>query len=242
MKKQSLRWSTRVAGLLLLVSLLAGGFGELYVPAMVTVATDAAATVAKIRSFDTLFRLGFAAYLVEGLANVGLVFLFFVLLRPVQSNLALLAAFFGLVGVAVFAVAQLFYLAPLLLTGGEAYLGPFTGDELSALALLSLKFYGYAAGVLMAFGGIGSMIYGYLFFVSGYVPRALGALWALGGTAFLVRNFLLVLAPAYAFDWLFLPMLVAMLGLGIWLLARGVDEGVWEARVGGAGPHVQEVP
>ena len=79
------------------------------------------------------------------------------------------------------------------------------------------------------------MIYGYLFFVSGYVPRALGALLALGGTTFLVRNFLLVLAPAYAYDWLFLPMLLAMLGLGAWLLARGVNEDVWEARVNGRG-------
>ena len=102
MEKQFFRSSTRIAGLLLLVSLLAGGFGELYVPATVTVATDAAATVEKIQSQDTLFRLGFAAYLVEGLCNVVLVFLFYLLLRPVQSNLALLAAFFGLVSVDVF--------------------------------------------------------------------------------------------------------------------------------------------
>jgi hypothetical protein len=103
---------------------------------------------------------------------------------------------------------------------------------LSTLALLSLKFYGYAGGVLMAFGGAGSMINGYLFFISGYVPRAIGALLALGGTAFLVRNFLLVLSPAHAYDWLFFPMLLAMLGMGAWLLIRGVKYEVWEARVG----------
>jgi hypothetical protein len=98
------------------------------------------------------------------------------------------------------------------------------------MALLSLKFFSFASGVLMAFGGAGSMIYGYLFYVSGYVPRAIGAFLALGGIAFIARNFLLVLAPAYAYEWLFLPMLLAMLGLGAWLLARGVDEEVWEAR------------
>jgi hypothetical protein len=232
MKDLSLRGLTRIAGILLFVSLIAGGFGELYAPAMVTVATDAAATVEKIRSLNTLFRFGFAAYLVEGLCNVGLVLVFYVLLRPVQRSLALLAAFFGLVGVAVFAVAELFYLAPLLLVGGDAYLSAFTSDQLNALTLLSLKFYSYAGGVLMAFGGIGSLIYGYLFFFSGFAPRVLGALLALGGAAFLVRNFLLVLAPAYAYDWLFLPMLLAMLGLGAWLLARGVNEEAWQAQGG----------
>jgi len=153
-------------------------------------------------------------------------------LRPVQRSLALLAAFFGLVGVAVFAVAELFYLAPLLLVGGDAYLSAFTGDQLSTLTLLALKFYSFASGALMAFGGVGSLIYGYLFFISGYAPRALGALLALGGAAFLVRNFLFVLAPAYAYDWLFLPMLLAMLGLGTWLIARGVNEEAWTTRGG----------
>ena len=241
MTRHSLRWSIRAAGLLLFVSLIAGGFGELYVPAKVTVATDAVTTMQRIRTFETLFRLGFAAYLVEGLCNVILVFIFYELLKSVQRKLALLAAFFGLVAVAVYAVAELFYLAPLLLTGGSAYLSPFSDDQLSTLALLSLKFYGYAGGVLMAFGGVGSMINGYLFFISGYLPRAIGALLTLGGTAFLVRNFLLVLSPAYAYDWLFLPMLLAMLGLGGWLLICGINEEVWEARVGGKG-EVLEPP
>ena len=56
----------------------------------------------------------------------------------------------------------------------------------------------------------------------------------LGGAAFVIRNFLLVLAPAYAYDWLFLPMFLAMLGLCAWLLTRGVNEEVWEARAGGS--------
>ena len=230
MTRHSIRRLTRVAGFLLLISMIAGGFGEMYVPEKFTVLTDAAATAQMIQSFDSLFRLGFASYLVEGLCNVVLVFIFYVLLRPVQKNLALLAAFFGLVSIAVFTVAELFYLAPLLLVRGDAYLSPFTGDQLNALSLFFLRFYSYTAGVLMAFGGAGSMINGYLFFVSGYFPRVFGALLALGGTCFLIRNFLLVLAPEYAFSWLFLPMLLAMLGLGLWMLIRSLDGEAWEAR------------
>ena len=221
-----------IGGFLTLLSLVAGGFGELYVPMSVTVATDAAATAEKITSLNTLFRLGFAAYLIEGLCNVVLIFIFYVLLRPVEKDLAMLAAFFGLVGVAVYAVAELFYLAPLLFVGDQPYLSELTLDQRNALALLSLRFYGYAGGVLMAFGGAGSVIYGYLIFRSRYLPRLLGILLALGGASFIVRNFLLVVAPAYAFDWLFLPMFLAMAGLGGWLLVRGIDKRLWEDRIG----------
>ncbi|MBI2565762.1 MAG: DUF4386 domain-containing protein [Candidatus Schekmanbacteria bacterium] len=216
--------------MLLLISLVAGGFGELYVPTTVTVPNDAAATARNIDSSNLLFRMGFAAYLVEGLCNIALTLIFYVLLRPVRKDMALLAAFFGLVAVAVFAVAELFYLAPLLIFESRNSLNAFSNDQLDAIALLSLKFYGYASGALMAFGGVGSIIFGCLIFLSGYLPRILGALLALGGLGFVIRNFALVLAPAPAYDWLFLPMSLGMLGLGIWLLIFGGEVDSMEGR------------
>jgi len=220
-----------IGGFLTLLSIVAGGFGELYVPMTVTVVKDAAATAERISSLNMLFRFGFAAYLVEGLSNVILIFIFYVLLRPVKRHLAMLAAFFGLIGVAVYAIAELFYLAPLLLVGDQPSLSAFTVDQRNSLALLSLRFYGYASGILMAFGGAGSVIWGYLIYRSRYLPRLLGILLSFGGASFIVRNFLLVLSPAYAFDVFFLPMFLAMLGLGGWLLFRGIDMQIWEERI-----------
>ena len=220
----------RVAGFLLLISLIAGGFGEMYAPIKIIVPDDAAATAKNILSSDLLFRLGFASYLVEGICNVALLLIFYILLRPVQKNLALLAVFVGLIGISVFAVAELFYVAPLLILGGADYLNTFTPDQLNTLVLLSLNLYGYAAGILMAFGGVGSVFFGYLIFKSRYIPSLLGALLALGGIGFVVRNFALIIAPAYAYDWLFLPMSFAYLSLTLWFLVRGVDELKWEER------------
>src|SRR5437764_7983350 len=57
----------RIAGVLFLVSLVAGGFGEAYVPSKIIVSGDAAATAANIRNFDFLYRLGFAGFLIESL-------------------------------------------------------------------------------------------------------------------------------------------------------------------------------
>jgi len=220
----------RAAGFLILVSLVAGAFGEMYVPMKIIVPTDATATARNILASDLLFRLGFAGYLVEGICNVALVLIFYVLLRPVQKTIALLAVCYGLVAISVFAVAELFYVAPLLILGDADYLNTFTADQLNTLALLSLKLYGYAAGILMAFGGVGSVLFGYLILKSGYLPSLLGALLALGGIGFVGRNYALIIAPEYAYDWLFLPMLFAYLSLALWLLARGVDEVKWEER------------
>lgn len=49
----------RIAGVLFLLSLVAGGFGEAYVPSKLVVSTDAAATAANIR--NSIFCTGWAS-------------------------------------------------------------------------------------------------------------------------------------------------------------------------------------
>ena len=218
----------RIAGVVLLISMVAGGFGEAYVPSKLVVSADATATAKNIHDFDSLFRLGFAVYLVEAVCDVALALMFYALLRPVRKDLALLAAFFGLVSTALFAVAELFYYAASLVLGGSAYLKTFSPDQLNTLALLSLKLYGHGAGIFMVFYGIASVLRGYLIYRSGYLPRFLGALLALAGFGFILKNFALVLAPAYASDFLLLPMFLAALSLTVWLLVKGVDVAEWE--------------
>src|SRR5712692_4809654 len=123
----------RIAGVLFLLSLVAGGFGEAYVPSKLIVSADAAATAANLRNFDFLYRLGFAAFLIESLCDITLVLILYALLKPVSKELSLLAAFFGLIGTALFAFAELFYFAPPVIMGGAGYLKTFSLDQLNAL-------------------------------------------------------------------------------------------------------------
>ena len=74
----------RVAGILFLVSLVAGGFGEGYAPSRIIVSGDATATAANIKAFPFLFRLGFAGFLVESVCDTTLALVFYVLLRAVR--------------------------------------------------------------------------------------------------------------------------------------------------------------
>jgi hypothetical protein len=220
----------RIAGLLFLFTIVAGGFGEFYIPSKLIVSADATATANNIHAFDSLFRLGFAVYLVEAVCDISLALIFYVLLRPVHKYLALLAAFFGLVSTALFGVAELFYFAASLILGGAPYLKTFSPDQLNTLALFSLKLYGRAGGIFMVFYGVASVLRGYLIYRSGYLPKVLGVLLALAGLGFVTNNFALVLAPAYASDVLLLPMFLAAVSLTVWFLVRGVNVPKWEAK------------
>jgi hypothetical protein len=226
----SIQTYARIAGLLLLLTLIAGGFGEGYVPSKLIVLGDATATAHNIQAFDWLYRMSLAGYLVEALSDIGLSLIFYVLLRPVHKDLALLAAFFGLVGTASYFACELFYLAPSLILGGAGYSKTFTPDQLNTLALLSLKVFAYGGEMTLVLYGVPSVLRGYLIFRSGYLPKFLGVLLTLGGLAFIARSFLQVLAPAYAADYLHLFIAPAMLSLTVWLLVRGVDVRKWEKR------------
>jgi hypothetical protein len=224
----------RVAGVLFLISLVAGGFGEAYVPTKLIVSGDAAATVANLKNFAFLYRLGFAAFMVESLCDITLALILYALLKPVSKELSLLAAFFGLTGTALFAFAELFYFAPLLISGGDGYLQNFSTDQLNSLALLSLKFYGYAGMIFTAYYGMGWIVRAVLIFRSGYLPKFLGVLMAIGGTGFVVRNFLMILAPAYASDVFLMLMFPGGLVMTVWLIVKGVDVSKWETKVNAA--------
>lgn len=52
----------------------------------------------------------------------------------------------------------------------------------------------------------------------------------LAGAGFIVRNFVMVLKPAYASDIFLAPMFVAGLSLMLWMLVKGVDVAKWEAK------------
>jgi Domain of unknown function (DUF4386) len=73
-----------------------------------------------------------------------------------------------------------------------------------------------------------SMLRGYLIFRSGYFPRLLGALLVLGG--FVLKNFVLVLAPRYDSNLFALPMFIAMTPLALWFLVKGLDSTRWKAQ------------
>lgn len=220
----------RIGGWLYLIVIVAGGFAELFVRSNLIVSGDATATAKNIMASESLWRLGFAADLINVVCYVAVTLILYVLLRPVNRNLALLAAFFSLMGCAILGIDGLGHFAALLLLGGADYLKAFDPHQLQALALLSLKLHGYGYAVSMVFFGSYCLLLGYLIFRSGYFPKFLGVLLTIGSLGYLTNSFAAFLAPAFEATIFLVPGGVAELSLCLWLIAMGVNVAKWEEK------------
>jgi hypothetical protein len=137
----------RIGGVLYLIIIVIGIFGEAFVRDRLIVSGDATATAERIRASEFLWRVGIAGELLLLICAVALTLIFYVLLRPVSRNLALLAAFFNLVSIALEAAASLHLLATLFPLANANYLRVLEPKQLDALAYLSVKSHEYGFGV-----------------------------------------------------------------------------------------------
>ena len=224
----------RICGILYLYIFVAGGFAELFVRSKLVVSTDAAATAANIMSNESMFRLGFSGELLHLTGDVAIAVLLYALLRPVDRNIALLAAFMRLACDIILAVASLSHFAALQLLGGADYLKTFQPDQLHSLALLAMTLHGNGYAISLVFFSFACFSLGYLIFRSGYLPRTIGVLLVIAGVCYLINSFAHFLHPATGAALfnagILLPCFVAELSLTLWLIVKGVDVAKWEER------------
>ena len=223
------QFKARAAGGLWLLCIISGMAGFV-VGAPLIVANDATATAANILAKESLFRLGFAADLISGLAYVGVTAFIYYLLRPVSRSLSLVGAFFGLAGVAIGGGSWIIHLTPLLLLHGDAYLTAFTTSQLQAMSLAALKLQTQVFPIGMVFFGIQCISIGYLVARSIFLPCMLGVLLAVGGTCYVIVSFASFLAPSFGPHLVPFLMPIALIGeglLGGWLLVKGVNVQRW---------------
>jgi Domain of unknown function (DUF4386) len=147
------RLKARMAGLFELLEALTSGFGRVLVPRMLVVSGDAAATAANVLAHELLFRLGLAAAVIAVACHIAWTLLFYQLFKPVNRTLSLLAAFFGLVTIAMQAFSSLFQLAPLIVLEGGGTLSAFNVEQLQALALMFFKLNAHAFDIYLVFFG-----------------------------------------------------------------------------------------
>jgi hypothetical protein len=202
----------RNAGLLYLLIILAGLFSVVFVRDKLIVSGDAAATAHNVAAHETLWRVGIVSDLLMHLCDIPVMLVVYVLLRPVNRNIALLGLLFNLVQTAVLVANKLHLITALLAT-----------DPPQIYNAIRLHDMGFGVGLL--FFGCTLLVNGYLVIRSGYLPRWIGVLLQLAGACYLVSNVTLLLAPALAnrLFILMLPCLIAELSFCLWLIFKGVD-------------------
>jgi hypothetical protein len=225
----------RVAGILYLVIILAGMFAVIFVRDKLIVSGDPTATAHNIMAHELLWRFGIAADLLMHVCDIPVMLVIYVLLRPVNKNIALLALLFNLIQTAVLVANKLTLVAALFPLGNADYLKAIDPHQLYTQTYLSLKLHDIGYGVGLIFFGFVLLVNGYLIFGSGYLPKTIGVLLQIAGVCYLINSFSLIIVPKFAnmlFPAIMIPCLIAELSFCLWLLIKGVNITKWNEQVG----------
>ena len=177
-----------------------------------------------ILTSEGAFRLGLVVALITGFLFLVVAWGLFVLLRTVDRNLALLFLLLNAVGVAIQGASMLGLVSALLQGDASSHMQAFSAAQLESLAFLSINVYKAGWVTAQLFFATWLFPLGYLVYRSGFLPRFLGVLLVLDGIAVLIWFLQVLLLPDYPairYPGLVVSF-VAELGLGLWLLIKGV--------------------
>ena len=146
---ESQRNAARVAGFTGLFTMVIVVFANFGIHSRLMVAGNAAETARNILAHESLFRLGIACDLIYAVGTVVLLAALYVILKPVNRNLALLATFWRLIYAVTWVVIALNYFTALQILSGAVYARVFGAEQLQVLARLHLSgFDTYYVGLL----------------------------------------------------------------------------------------------
>lgn len=222
----SVNKTARIAGLLYLIYMVVHILADVIGRSRLIVFGDAATTARNIAASAGQFRIGIMGDLVAAVFFLLAAWALYVLLKPVNKNIALLFLLLNLGGVAIQCFSDLFLIAGQLLLGGADYLKVFPADQLSALAMLSLYLNKNGFMVAQIFYGAWLFPLGYLVFKSGFLPRILGIVLMLHCAFWLMTTLQFFLLPGFeAITYISWPLgFIAEFGLTLWLLIMGAKE------------------
>jgi hypothetical protein len=218
--------AARIAGLIYLVAMATGLFAEFYVhfPTRLIVNGDAAKTAAAILANERLYRIGIANNIITFAIDIVLIWALYVLLRPVNRGLALLAVFFRLVETTLACVAIISYYVAMQFVSDADHFKAFDPGQLQALSVMHYT-YALTFNIVAIFLGLGSIVFNYLLYKSRYIPRAL-ALWGLfASLVLLLSQFAIIIFPDVENTIIpacYGPIVIDEIALGLWLLIKGV--------------------
>lgn len=186
---------------------------------------DFAETAHRIAGSELLYRIGLASGLVASLCIVFLAIGLYVAVKPLDSNLALLALLFRLLE-ATFVGGQAilgFVFLKLYISGNS--LKAFDGQQLAVFVTLHAVADVVVFNSFAIFFGIGSTLFFYLLFQSTYIPKLLSGSGLFGSVLVPIVCLGSLVWPQHAkmlqLGWA--PIGLAEVIVGLWLLVKSVN-------------------
>ncbi len=215
--------TARMAGLLYFTYIVTSIIGNLFGR---FVSVDAQVTVNNILAHESLFRIGFVISLFSVVFFLLAAWYLYVLLKPINKNIALLFLLLNLGGFAIWCFSMLNLFASLLLLSGADYLKALQPDQLQAQAMLFINLYKTGYIIAQIPYGIWLFPLGYLVFKSNFLPKTLGILLIVdcfGLLIYVCQRFLLPGYPAILYPCMAVSF-IAELSLALWLLIMGAKD------------------
>jgi hypothetical protein len=216
---------TRRAGFFYLAFMITSIFAGV-VRSKLIVLGDASLTANLLRNSMWLLRISFVDDLLSAVLFLLAAWALYVLLKPVQKNLALLFLLLNAAGVAVQCISLLCLFAPMLMNGSADFQNAFRPDQLDALNLLFLNLHKSGFIIAQIFYGTWLFPLGYLVYKSGFLPKWLGMLLIADFVSVMIWFFQFFFLPGY--DIITYPGLaisfIAEFSLSLWLLIKGGKE------------------
>lgn len=217
--------TARVAAALYLLMGIPAVFTLIYVPRVLMVRGDAAATASHIRASEMLFRAGMVAHILSGIAFIFCVMALHRLLNEVSKTQASLMVNLVLVSATIEFVNVLNNIAALTLFRGGSLLGTFDQHQLDELGTLFLGLHRQGLVVNEMFWGLWLFPFGILVYRSRFLPRPLGLWLVLNGLAYVAMSLAGLLFPQYerVVSIVVLPALLGEIAIVLWLLFKGIN-------------------
>lgn len=220
------RNAARTAGFLYLLLGALAAFAQFYVRSGILVPGDVAQTAHNILASQRLFRIGIAIDLIGGAGNAALAVAFYVMLKPVGSATALLAAFWRLGEAVILGLMTLNSMVAVHILSHSSRLADFSSGQLQTLSSIYLSAQGAEFSIGLVFYALGSTLFCYLLLRSRYVPSIL-AWWGLVGSLLaLISSLAIIIFPAASAiaPNCYLPVGTFEIVTGFWLLLRGIRQ------------------
>jgi len=222
----SQRTAAKVAGLSYLLTIAIVVFANYALLNPLIVPGHAAETARNIVTHETQFRIVAVCFLIYSAGVVVLLTALYLILRPVNRALALVAALFRLVFALLWLLTTLNLLNALRLLGSASYLQVFEANRLQALARLHIAagFDDYYVG--LPFFGLAATVCAYLWLKSNYIPKGLAAFGVISSSWCVICAFVFLIFPHFnkiVNDyWFDSPMAIFELALSFCLLFKGL--------------------
>ena len=219
--------TARMAGFGYLIIFISGIFANFFVLQNLIVPGDAVVTAGNILTAPGLFRLGILGFIIMVIFDLLLAWLLYLLLKPVNRDISLFAAWFRLVNATIFGLALYHLFGVLQLVSGADYLKVFDPGQLYAQVMLSLTAFNHTWLIGLIFFGFHLILLGYLIIRSGYIPKILGILLFIAAFGYLIDSFANFLLSNYAeYQTIFMlivvvPGIIGELSFTIWLIWKG---------------------